>query len=140
MYETLASGVANRSVSTQDLNIPDPPEGADPQIAAGFRPVTPAVVIPELGSAAVDGFGGMMPLENLAARDAVLTTWSSRHAAATKRMRDRGPGVSGTVFPIPGMPRRPVHQAALVDIVLSSDRSARSLLDLDVKDRPSNAS
>jgi hypothetical protein len=36
MYETLAAGVANRTVSTQDLNIPDPPSGADPQMAAGF--------------------------------------------------------------------------------------------------------
>jgi hypothetical protein len=39
MYETLASGVALRTVTTQDLNIPDPPAGADPQMAAGFRPV-----------------------------------------------------------------------------------------------------
>ncbi|MFI5458602.1 MAG: beta strand repeat-containing protein, partial [Isosphaerales bacterium] len=37
MYETLAPGVADRTVTTQDLNIPDPPEGADPQSAAGFN-------------------------------------------------------------------------------------------------------
>jgi hypothetical protein len=37
MYETLAAGVANRAVSTQDLNIPDPPSGADPQMVAGFN-------------------------------------------------------------------------------------------------------
>ena len=37
MYETLAAGVADRTVTTQDLNIPDPPEGADPQMAAGFH-------------------------------------------------------------------------------------------------------
>jgi hypothetical protein len=36
MYETLASGAALRTVTTQDLNIPDPPAGADPQMAAGF--------------------------------------------------------------------------------------------------------
>ena len=35
MYETLAAGVADRTVTTQDLNIPDPPDGADPQMAAG---------------------------------------------------------------------------------------------------------
>jgi hypothetical protein len=34
MYETLASGVADRTVTPQDLNIPDPPSGADPQTAA----------------------------------------------------------------------------------------------------------
>jgi hypothetical protein len=37
MYETLASGVADRTVTTQDLNIPDPPTGADPQMVAGFH-------------------------------------------------------------------------------------------------------
>jgi hypothetical protein len=37
MYETLATGVVDRTVSTQDLNIPDPPAGADPQMAAGFH-------------------------------------------------------------------------------------------------------
>jgi streptogramin lyase len=38
MYETLASGVADRTVTTLELNIPDPPDGADPQMAAGFHP------------------------------------------------------------------------------------------------------
>jgi hypothetical protein len=37
MNETLAAGVADRTVTPQDLNIPDPPEGADPQMAAGFH-------------------------------------------------------------------------------------------------------
>jgi hypothetical protein len=37
MYETLASGVAYRTVSAQDLNISEPSSGADPQMAAGFR-------------------------------------------------------------------------------------------------------
>jgi hypothetical protein len=38
MYQMLATGVADRTVTTQDLNIPDPPAGADPQMAAEFRP------------------------------------------------------------------------------------------------------
>jgi streptogramin lyase len=38
MYEVLAAGVADRTVTTQDLNIPDPPAGADPQMAAESRP------------------------------------------------------------------------------------------------------
>jgi hypothetical protein len=36
MYESLATGVAHRTVSVADLNIPESPEGADPQMAAGF--------------------------------------------------------------------------------------------------------
>jgi hypothetical protein len=37
MYATLAAGMTERAVSVQDLNIPDPPAGADPQMAAGFQ-------------------------------------------------------------------------------------------------------
>ena len=36
MYESLAAGVTDRTVTAADLNIPDPPAGADPQMAAGF--------------------------------------------------------------------------------------------------------
>jgi RHS repeat-associated protein len=43
MYESLASGVADRTPTTQDLNIPDPPDGADPQMAAGFVPGSAAM-------------------------------------------------------------------------------------------------
>jgi hypothetical protein len=47
MHGTLAPGVADRTVTTDDLNIPDPPQGADPQIAAGFHFGTPAVATPQ---------------------------------------------------------------------------------------------
>jgi hypothetical protein len=47
MYETLASGVADRTVTVADLNIPDSPAGADPQMAAGF-----------IGAPAAVSFGG----------------------------------------------------------------------------------
>jgi hypothetical protein len=36
MNEVLAAGLADRTVTVADLNIPDPPAGADPQMAAGF--------------------------------------------------------------------------------------------------------
>ena len=68
MYATLATGVADRTPSTQDLNIPDPPEGADPQIAAGFNlgPANPS--LSRGAFAALPGAGprpgpvGLMPL------------------------------------------------------------------------------
>jgi hypothetical protein len=41
MYETLPSGVTDRTVTVADLNISDPPSGADPQMAAGFSVVPP---------------------------------------------------------------------------------------------------
>jgi hypothetical protein len=43
MYETLPSGVTDRTVTVADLNIPDPPLGADPQMAAGFSVVPPVM-------------------------------------------------------------------------------------------------
>jgi hypothetical protein len=133
MYETLAVGVADRTVTAQDLNIADPPGGAATQIAAGFRPNAPSVVIPGAsgsGSVAVSG-GGMMPLDNYAARDAALTTWSSSRVAATKRVNVSAPRSSGTMLAISGGPRKPALQAALVDLALSDTSSSRSLLDLD---------
>jgi hypothetical protein len=65
--ETLAAGVAVRTVTTQDLNIPDPPAGADPQMAAGFRldttpPVLPVNGFAATGPAANPGPTGLMPL------------------------------------------------------------------------------
>jgi len=42
MNETLPTGVAHRSVSKQDLNIPDAPLGVDPLTATGFQTQTPA--------------------------------------------------------------------------------------------------
>ena len=49
MYETLAAGMADRTPTTQDLNIPDPPEGADPQMAAGFMPGSAAMPSRRMG-------------------------------------------------------------------------------------------
>jgi hypothetical protein len=64
MYETLATGVADRTVTTQDLNIPDPPAGADPQMAAGVRldtpPALPANGFAATGPAANPGLSGLM--------------------------------------------------------------------------------
>ncbi len=67
MYETLAAGVADRTPTTQDLNIPDPPEDADPQMAAGFVPGSAAAPLSQngrivaLGLATVAGPAGLMP-------------------------------------------------------------------------------
>jgi hypothetical protein len=72
MYEVLAAGVADRTPTTQDLNIPDPPDGADPQMAAGFVPgpaattVSPNAHAVAPGSATVSGPAGLMPLPSSA--------------------------------------------------------------------------
>jgi hypothetical protein len=58
MYEILASGVADRTATVADLNIPDPPEGADPQMAAGFHLGATAMANAQNGVAVVAGTGG----------------------------------------------------------------------------------
>jgi hypothetical protein len=57
MFATLASGTADRSVSPQDLNIPDPPAGADPQMAAGFAPPSTSSAFSPSGFAVAYGSG-----------------------------------------------------------------------------------
>jgi hypothetical protein len=142
MYETLATGVADRTVSTLDLNIPDPPSGADPQRAAGFRPISPAgfqPVVRRSDPAPNVGAVAMAPLDTAtAARDAVLTGWSPTRAGATKRVPVssealRGSLDVGTVSPVPGRSRNPVVDAGLVDLLIGDTVATRSLLDLNWK-------
>jgi hypothetical protein len=142
MFETLAAGVALRTVTTQDLNIPDPPEGADPQRAAGFRPSIPSVAIPAgpgSGTVATDRGVGMMPLErDRMARDAVLTGWSSSRSGSSKRLQVHGTSTvdAGGPSPVSGRARTSVVQATLVDSTLEEFGALPSLLNLDGQDAP----
>jgi hypothetical protein len=67
MYATLSAGAADRSVTAQDLNIPDPPAGADPQLAANFHfmralaSYSQSEVISALGSGPIAIAGGQPP-------------------------------------------------------------------------------
>jgi hypothetical protein len=45
MYEILAAATTVRIVTVPDLNIPDPPEGADPQSAVRLKLMRPATVV-----------------------------------------------------------------------------------------------
>jgi hypothetical protein len=58
MYEILAAGVGDRTVTVANLNIPDPPAEADPQMAAGFHLGTIAMATAQNGVAVVAGKGG----------------------------------------------------------------------------------
>jgi hypothetical protein len=145
MYETLATGVANRAVTVQDLNIPDPPSGADPQKAAGFQPILPVVfrtVAPRSGPVSAVGSDAIAPLDNVAmARDAALAHWSSTRPGASKRITGRldalnGSRVLGLLGPVPIGSRNPVLDAGLVDALLGDTTSAVSLLDLGGNGHP----
>jgi hypothetical protein len=81
MYETLASGVADRTVTVADLNIPDPPEGADPQMAAGFS-VVPGVTS-DNGDATARGTAAELSVAaiGLAPMPSTEHTWTEQPAA-----------------------------------------------------------
>jgi hypothetical protein len=85
------------------------------------------------GIAVDEGAGGTMPLDDVVAREAILTHWSSPRALATKRMpAQRGRASSSSsvgIFAVPSVARRSVLQARLVDAVLSDAGKPRSLLD-----------
>ena len=131
MYETLAAGVADRTVTTQDLNIPDPPEGADPQMAAGLRPaIRPGG--PTTAPAQDTATTFMMPLDNSpAVRDGAISDRASSRVAATRRIsihRDPVAGSSSGIANIAGASRRLVLQAGHVDAVLAEIGRPRSPL------------
>jgi hypothetical protein len=75
MFETLAAGTAARVVSVADLNIPDPPEGADPQSAARLRtrPVAAATTT------------ATRPIQGVTVFDEVIGTWTPGSGRNAKR-------------------------------------------------------
>ena len=70
MNETLPTGTARRTMSVDDLNVPYPPEGADPQMAAGLNstddlaspPQPEHSVAPAPAAVAALGTAGLMAL------------------------------------------------------------------------------
>jgi hypothetical protein len=135
MYETLSAGMADRTVTVQDLNIPDPPAGADPQMAAGFHRITPVAPV----STASDSSSATVrwtPVDNHGVGQPVLTAWSPPSAGTTKRRPVPGnaPRVSrviGTTVPAADGFSELVLDPGLVDVLLSDTTTPQSLLDLN---------
>ncbi len=98
MYETLAAGVADRTPTTQDLNIPDPPEDADPQMAAGSGPGSAAMTLSQNGHSVAAGAA-----TNLG--PASLTAWpSSGQWSGVSPIGPASSGAAGSqVDPGPGL-------------------------------------
>jgi hypothetical protein len=80
MYETLPTGIAHRVVTTQDLNIPDPPAGSDPLTAVGFQFVSSVFSTSQNShvgapfSASISGPTGLMSLLPAGLTDPPLST------------------------------------------------------------------
>jgi hypothetical protein len=106
MHGTLAAGVADRTPTTQDLNIPDPPAGADPLMAAGFRldPAASALASGNFTATANAGSSqspaGLMPVSATgvaATATTVSTAFPARQPAsataqpAVRSVMDSGP-------------------------------------------------
>jgi hypothetical protein len=123
MYETLAAGVVLRTVTTQDLNIPDPPEGADPQMAAGFVPgaasSTPAAR--STGPLATSGAGpSTVPIATAVGITPAGPGSGRRHARSQPRPRVAGltPLINGSALRIRVRPRRAALDRRAVDALL----------------------
>jgi Bacterial Ig-like domain (group 3) len=132
--KTQVAAVMNRTATTQNLGIPSAPEVVDPQKAAGDHHVTSPAIIPV---APGSGSGsGMMPLDSLAARDAVLTDWSASPSAARKQAPVRGatlrgPSIRVGTLPGPAVARRPILDVASVEVLFGDTQAAGSLLNDD---------
>ena len=136
---------AGLGFAQHSFNIPDPPDGADPKTAAGFRPLIPSIVSPGAagaGSAAVGGAVAIAPLvHNTAADEVVLSGWTPSRSGTTQRFPSSGsstavPGVTGTTRVVSGAPRSPVLQGLLVDSALERLGALPSLLDQKGGSRP----
>jgi hypothetical protein len=137
MYEVLAAGVADRTPTTQDLNIPDPPTGADPQMAAGFvpGPVAVPVSLNARGAASiaggVPGPAGFLPLPS--ARGQWSAVSSQGLASGVPTSVPAGPQPTlvlqgpehdhGRDLGLTGPDAGEALDAALADLVPDADRS-----------------
>jgi hypothetical protein len=116
MYATLAAGVADRSVTTQDLDIPDPPAGADPQLAASFVPGATASVI---ASPVIPPVAGPMTVLGAAIESAPFRPGSiHRLRAARIRSAILAPLADVDATHIRSRPRTAVLNRAAVDTLL----------------------
>jgi hypothetical protein len=137
MYEVLAACVADRTPTTQDLNIPDPPEGADPQMAAGFVPGPAALPASPNARAAAPVAGGIpgpaafLPLPSPSAQwSAVSGQWPAAGVPTSFQVGpettlvvqglDRGPGRD---LSLTGPDDGRVFDSVLADLVTDADRS-----------------
>jgi hypothetical protein len=126
MYESLAAGVADRTVTTQDLNIPDPPAGADPQMAAGFN------VVPAAVSFGRNDFASTPAVASSFITIGIMPLPSAQAGMSTQTAVDSGePGVvSGWVSPQAGVESKLVIQ----DPGRGDERALRPLLDHEAVD------
>jgi hypothetical protein len=138
MFETLAAGSTVRTVTTADLNISDPPAGADPQMAAGFAPPSTTLALSPSGFAVAPGSspnpapaGVIPPLSS-----------SSDHWRVVSRPGPWAGGPTGPqVSPEPGLilqELEPARERGLVIRMDSVETNPRAGIDLDQSlDQPS---
>jgi hypothetical protein len=128
MYATLGAGVANRVMTSADLNVPDFDNGACGLHAARARAVTARVIAPVtavLGGAALSAGQAWTALDDLAAHDVALSQWPGSRAGTAKRLTfdgitKRGPSPINRALAgsLSAGPSRTVLQAKIVDLAL----------------------
>ncbi len=124
---THAPGFSIRNVTSPAVGITGAPAGADPHTTTAYHPASLPIILPVAPGS--DSGDGMMALDSIAARDAVLTDWSSLPSAARKISRVRGatlgnPAIRVEGLASPALARRPVLDAALVEVLFGDPRTA----------------
>jgi hypothetical protein len=127
MYATLNPGVANRVMTTADLNVSDSDAGGACGLhAAGSRPGVLDTLNHSarvVGTVQVGGDSGLMALDDPAVRPRAITRWITSRAGKPKQHQAEGAAMSGprtvdrTVAMSDGS-RRTVLHARLVDSAL----------------------
>ena len=110
-----APGRTDPTAATTGLTVPNPPDGADPPTAAGFRPISPTVIIPSVAGAATEAVA-MVPFDGtFAARDPVPTGWSRSGTRASRRVAVPRPSPSES-FAVSPSRRVTLLNARLVEL------------------------
>jgi hypothetical protein len=134
MYETLAAGAADRTPTAQDLNIPDLPAVADPQMAAGFLPGSAAAPFAQMGhpvaavAGAFPGPAGMMPASSF--QFSVFSFQLTACSVQTSSQAGPGPSLvvqrmdeaGGRGSSLAGSHAGLVLDAVLADLITDADR------------------
>jgi hypothetical protein len=123
MYATLATGVADRTVAVADLNIPDPPDGADPQRAAPGRNANP----PASARAASSSSSGVTALDFVLTEERSILHGVGQATGPAKNTYRVAHVIANSKSPRVSLVQRPLPMdPAAVDVLLSADKLARS--------------
>jgi CSLREA domain-containing protein len=130
MYETLTPGTIARTVTVADLNIPDPPVGADPQSAAPRQPIA----LPVAASSVPGANQGIAALDESLINWLPARTTVANRGTQTKESRAAFAGGKRPLIVLAprGTPARPMLENRLIESTVGREGEVRSFLSIDL--------